>query len=61
VLADKGGAWTFDSLDHFLASPKGFAPGTKMSFAGIAKPGERADLLAYLRGLSDSPAPLPGS
>jgi cytochrome c len=31
-----------------------------MSFAGIAKPDERAHLIAYLRSLSDSPAPLPG-
>ena len=32
-----------------------------MSFAGISKDGERADVIAYLRSLSDSPAPLPGS
>jgi cytochrome c len=51
--------WTFENLDAFLQSPKGFAPGTKMSFAGVKKPGARAGLLAYLRSLSDSPAPMP--
>jgi cytochrome c len=59
ALADKSGEWTWDDLDQFIASPKEFAPGTKMSFAGIKKEGERADLLAYLRTLSDNPVPLP--
>jgi cytochrome c len=54
-----GGHWDFESLNQFLASPKTYAPGTKMSFAGIKKAKERADLLAYLRTLSDSPVPLP--
>ena len=44
----------------FLASPKAYAPGTKMSFAGISKDAERADVIAYLRTLADDPAPLPG-
>ncbi len=51
--------WTFENLSAFLEKPKKFAPGTKMSFAGVKKPGARADLLAYLRSLSDSPAPMP--
>ena len=51
--------WTYENLDAFLASPKGFEPGTKMSFAGISRPGNRANLLLYLRSLSDSPADLP--
>jgi cytochrome c len=54
-----GEAWTYEDLSAFLAKPKDFAPGTKMSFAGIKKLGARADLIAYLRGLSDSPAALP--
>ncbi|MCB1492587.1 MAG: cytochrome c family protein [Rhodobiaceae bacterium] len=57
--AAKDGTWTFEHLFHFLADPKGYVPGTKMAFAGIKKPEDRADLLAYLRTLSDSPAPLP--
>ncbi|GAB4394124.1 MAG: hypothetical protein Tsb0032_16390 [Kiloniellaceae bacterium] len=51
--------WTYAHLNAFLAKPKDFAPGTKMSFAGLRKVGERADLVAWLRTLSGSPAPLP--
>jgi cytochrome c len=54
-----GDSWTFDSLDAFLAKPKDFAPGTKMSFAGLKKPEDRANLILYMRDQSDSPAPLP--
>ena len=53
------GNWTFEDLNTFIRSPKDIVPGTKMAFAGIKKDSERADLLAYLRTLSDSPAPLP--
>ena len=56
----KGQPWDYDHLNHFLTSPKAYAPGTKMSFAGISKDAERADVIAYLRSLSDDPAPLPG-
>jgi cytochrome c len=57
----EGGAkkWTYENLDHFLLSPKGFVKGTAMGFAGIKKTQDRADLIAYLRTLADSPAPLP--
>ena len=51
--------WDFDHLNHFLTSPKGYIKGTAMGFAGLKKPDERANLIAYLRSLSDSPAPLP--
>lgn len=59
AMKAKGGTWTYDDLSKFIASPKGFVPGTAMSFAGIQKDSERADVIAYLRSLSDSPAPLP--
>jgi cytochrome c len=59
ALKAKGGNWTLQDLDHFLLSPKGWVPGTNMTFAGVAKGTERADLLAYLNSLSDNPAPLP--
>jgi len=59
ALKAKGGTWTYDDLNKFLASPKGFVPGTAMGFAGISKDSERADVIAYLRSLSESPAPLP--
>lgn len=60
ALKDKSGeTWGYDNLDAFLTKPKDWAPGTKMSFAGIKKPGQRADLIAHLRSLSDNPAALP--
>jgi cytochrome c len=52
-------AWDYEHLSNFLASPKGYIKGTAMGFAGVKKPDERANLIAYLRTLSDSPAPLP--
>lgn len=58
-LKEKGGAWTYEDLDHFLENPKGYVKGTKMAFAGISSPTERANVIAYLRTLSDSPKPLP--
>ena len=57
--AAKGEKWGYEELDHFIANPRGYMKGTIMSFAGIAKPEERADVIAYLRSLSHSPAPLP--
>ena len=53
------GPWDWDALDHWLKSPKTYAPGTKMSFAGISKPQDRANLLVYLNSQSDKPLPLP--
>lgn len=55
----KGGEWTYEHLAGFIHSPKTYLPGTKMGFAGVAKPKELADIIAYLRTLADSPAPLP--
>ena len=54
-----GETWTFEALDAFLTKPKDYAPGTKMSFGGLKKPEARANLIAYLRSLSDNPAALP--
>ena len=59
ALRDKGGAWTYDDLERFLTKPKDFAPGTKMTFAGLKKPAERANVVIFLRSLSESPKPLP--
>ena len=59
ALKGKGGEWTFEDLDKFIQNPKGYIPGTIMAFAGVPTAGERADILAYLRSLSDNPAPLP--
>lgn len=57
-MAALGKKWDFELLDQFLTNPKGLVAGTKMAFAGIAKPDQRADLIAYLNSLSASPAPL---
>ncbi len=54
-----GNKWDYEHLNKFLTSPKGFIKGTAMGFAGDKKDNERADLIAYLRTLSDNPAPLP--
>lgn len=59
AITEKGGEWSFENLDGFLAAPKKWLPGTSMAFAGIKKPEQRADLIAYLRSLSNSPVPLP--
>ena len=59
ALKGKGGTWTDDDLNKFIANPKGFIPGTAMGFAGIPKDSERADVIAYLHTLSDNPVPLP--
>ena len=59
AMKAKGGTWTYDDLNKFIANPKGFIPGTAMGFAGIPKDSERADVIDYLHTLSDNPVPLP--
>lgn len=59
AMKAKGGKWTVEDLNHFLTNPRGFIPGTSMTFAGLPKGSERADLIAYLNSKSDNPAPLP--
>lgn len=51
--------WDFEHLSEFLKAPRSYVPNTAMAFAGIRNPQEEANLLAYLRTLSDDPAPLP--
>lgn len=58
-LSEKGGAWDYEALNHFLYKPKDYISGTKMSYAGLKKTEDRAALIAWLRTLSDSPAALP--
>merc|ERR1739838_101780 len=45
---DKGIIWNQKTLDIYLTNPKKYIPGTTMIFAGLKKPQERADLIAYL-------------
>jgi cytochrome c len=59
AMKKKGGNWSIDDLSEFLTSPRTFVPGTKMTFVGLPKGSERADVIAYLNSLSDNPAPLP--
>lgn len=59
TVAGKGEKWSFEALDQFLENPKGYMPGTSMSYGGIPNPKTRADLIAYLNSISDSPAALP--
>lgn len=60
ALSGKGGNWNFDLLSEWLTSPKAFAPGTKMSFAGLGKAEDRANLIAYLNS-QGSNLPLPAA
>jgi cytochrome c len=59
ALSKKGGTWNWDNLSQWLTSPRAFAPGTKMTFAGLSNPQDRADVEAFLNSRSDSPQPLP--
>jgi cytochrome c len=58
-LKGVGGNWTFEALNVMVGSPKAEAPGTKMTFPGEHDAQKRADILAYLQTLSDSPVPFP--
>ena len=51
AMKAKGGTWTADSLNDFLAGPQAYVPGTKMTFMGLPKPEDRADLIKYLQTL----------
>ena len=55
-----GKSWDYAALNGFLFKPKKYVKGTAMGFAGLKKTNERANIIAYMRSFSDSPAPLPG-
>ena len=59
VLASLSGTWTYEELNKFLYKPKLYSKGTKMNYAGLSKTKDRANLIAWLRTKSDSPASLP--
>ncbi len=59
AMKAKGGIWTIDELNKFLTHPQGYIPGTAMTFAGLSRENQRADVLAFLNTLADNPAPLP--
>ena len=53
------GNWDFESINKFITKPQAYVPGTKMGFAGLKKPQDRADVIDWLRLQSDNPEPLP--
>jgi cytochrome c len=59
ALKSKQGPWTYDELNEWLKKPSAYAPGTRMTFAGINSDKQRAEVIAYLRSLSKNPEPLP--
>ncbi len=60
ALKSVPGNWDFEGMDKWLANPKKYAPGTKMTFAGLGNPEERANLIAYLNSQgSNLPLPAP--
>lgn len=61
ALKSVPGVWDWKSMSDWLHSPKKYAPGTKMTFAGLSKPEDRADVIAFLNARSDSPLPLPAA
>ncbi len=58
ALTGLEGDWDLESLSAFLENPQDYAPGTKMSFAGIGDPEDRVDVIAYLNEAGDSPVDL---
>ena len=57
ALSDK--PWNYEELNKFLSNPRGYISGTKMGYSGIKSDSDRANVIAWLRTLSDSPEPLP--
>lgn len=58
AMASYDGKWSYDELNGFLKNPKKYIEGTKMSFAGLKKETDRANVILYLRSLSNNPAPI---
>lgn len=60
-LQAKGGNWDWNAMSDWLANPKKFIPGTKMTFAGLGNPQDRANVMAFLNSKSSAPLPLPAA
>ena len=60
ALKGVGGTWGWENMNDWLRNPRAFANGTKMTFAGISNPQERADLILYLNA-QGSNLPLPAA
>ncbi len=60
ALSSVEGNWNFDNMNAWLISPRKYAPGTKMTFAGLSKPEDRANVIAYMNAQgSNLPYPEP--
>ncbi len=59
AMKAKGGQWNWDELNKFLANPRGYVPGTAMTFTGLTRDSQRADVINYLHTLADKPLDLP--
>ena len=59
AMKAKGGTWTFDELNKFLKDPRGYIPGTNMTFAGLSRDSQRADVIEYLRQQAEKPLDVP--
>ncbi|TCD06803.1 cytochrome c family protein [Erythrobacteraceae bacterium CFH 75059] len=55
ALSGHGGTWTYENMDAWLANPRAFAPGTKMSFAGLSRPEDRANVIAFMHANGGGP------
>ena len=60
-LKAKGGNWDWEAMNQWLKKPKGYIEGTKMAFAGLSSPEDRANVMAYLNSKSSAPLPLPAA
>ncbi len=58
-MSNAEGGWTYENLDAWLKSPAGYMKGTSMSFAGIKKDADRANVIAYLAANTEGAAPFP--
>ncbi|MAZ16393.1 MAG: cytochrome c family protein [Ahrensia sp.] len=61
AFAEGGTVWDYEHLNAFTHKPKDLVPGTAMGFAGLKKVEDRANLVAYLRTMADTPEPLPSA
>ena len=61
ALKEKGGTWDWETMSAWLANPKKFAPGTKMTFAGLGNPEDRANVMAFLNSRDNAPLPVPAA
>jgi cytochrome c len=61
ALKSKGGTWDWETMSAWLANPKKFATGTKMTFAGLGNPQDRANVMLFLNSRDSAPLPVPAA